>query len=292
MTISINPAITTSATGLFSVTESGMVQGTAFDSPSIRNSLSGGILDPTETLPMWGGVGIYENSPLTTAGATTASGTFGGYIGRATSVTAYAAKSLTGFSVFDQAYAGITSPQSTVPLYSTGQSVNQYRLGSGARIVVQAAPGLVSLDGGLITPQVSWDFTAQQLIPYNAAYADNVITASTWAATGGGQFTYTTTSAHGVGVGEYVTFTGITPAAYNGTFLTIAGTTASTIVVTGAPSTTPGAGSVFGTLVAGGGALNVQVLDVKIGGNMTVSYDPVTGFATWNKNGNCAIILI
>lgn len=292
MAITINPAITTSATGLFSVTENGLVQGAAMDSPAIRNSLSGGILDPAETLPMWGGVGVYENIPLTTAGLTTAGSALGGYIGRATSVTANAAKSLTGFSVFDQAYAGINSPQSTVPLFSTGQSINQYRLGSGARIVVAVAPGLVSLDGGLISPQVSWDYAAQQLIPYNAAYAANVITASTWAATGGGQFTYTTTSAHGVAVGEYVTFTGITPAAYNGTFLTITGTTGSTIVVTGAPSVTPGSGSAFGTLVAGGGALNVKVLDVKIGGNMTVNYNPTTGFATWNQNGNCAIILI
>lgn len=290
MTISINPAITTTASGLFSLTESGLVQGTSLDSPNIRNQLAGGVLDPADTLPMWGGVGIYENIPLSTAGSTTAVSAFGGYVGRATSVTANAAKSLTGFSVFDQAVAGINSPQSTVPLFSTGQSINFYRLGSNARIAVQCAPGLVSLDGGLISPQVSWDYAAQQLIPYNAAYPANVITATTWASTNGGQATYTTTTSHTVGVGEYVTITGMTPSGYNGTFLTVAGTTGSTLVVINPVN--PGASTVQGTLVAGGGALNVKVLDVKIGGNMTVTYNPVTGFATWNQNGNCAVILI
>lgn len=290
MTISINPAITTTASGLFSLTESGLVQGTSLDSPNIRNQLAGGILDPTATLPMWGGVGIYENIPLSTAGATTAVNAFGGYVGRATSVTANAAKSLTGFSVFDQAVAGINSPQSTVPLFSTGQSVNFYRLGSNARIAVQCAPGLVSLDGGLISPQVSWDFAAQQLIPYNAAYPANVITAASWANTAGGQVTFTTTTPHTVAVGEYFTITGMTPSGYNGTFLAITGTTGSTLVA--ALTTDPGSSTVQGTLVAGGGALNVKVLDVKIGGNMTVTYNAATGFATWNQNGNCAVILI
>ena len=37
---------------------------------------------------------------------------------------------------------------------------------------------------------------------------------------------------------------------------------------------------------------NVKVLSVEVGNSMTVSYDPVTGFATWNRSGTTAIILI
>lgn len=290
MVISINPAITTNAAGLFSVTENGLVQGTAFDDPATRFALAGGILDPTQTLPMWGGVGIYENLPLATAGASTASDTFGGYVGRATSITANAAKSLTGFSVFDQAHAGITSPQSTVPLFATGMSVNLYRLGSNARIAVKVAPSLVSLDGGLITPLVSWDYGGQQLVPYEAAYPANVITAASWASTGGGQVTFTTTTAHTVDVGGVFTISGFTPDGYNGTFTAIAGTASSTLVA--ALTTDPGTDTVQGQLDAGGGALPVKVLGVQISGCKTVDYNSTTGFATWNNNGACAVIQI
>ena len=54
----------------------------------------------------------------------------------------------------------------------------------------------------------------------------------------------------------------------------------------------PGAYVGGGQVDAGGGALNVKVLDIQVGNSMTVNYDPVTGFATWNRNGSTAIILI
>lgn len=283
-TVSINPLLTSVAAGSFNISSDGFIQGTAQDSPSVRNLLSGGYLASTETLPMWGGVGIYENLAAASAQVP------GHQIGRATLLTGTYA--LTGFSVFDQASSMINSPQSPVPLAPIGGTVNFYRLGSLARIPVACDPALVSLDGGLITQQVSWDFALQRLIPYVAAYGANVITATTWASTNGGQATYTTTSAHGVSVGSDVTFTGITPAAYNGTFTAITGTSGSTIVVALPLASTPGSGTVFGTLVAGGGALACKVLDVAIGNSMTVSYNSTTGFATWNRAGSVAVIQI
>jgi phage tail sheath gpL-like len=57
------------------------------------------------------------------------------------------------------------------------------------------------------------------------------ITAATWSNTPTGQATYTTSAAHGFTPGESVQITGISPAAYNGTFIAQTGTTASTIVV-------------------------------------------------------------
>jgi len=116
----------------------------------------------------------------------------------------------------------IQSATQEVPVALSGMSVHGYRLGCGARIAVAMDPALIDLQGNIITSQVSWDFGGQKLIAGQAIYNANVITAATWAATAGGQSTYTTTSAHGIGVGEYVTFSGITPAAYNGTFLTLA----------------------------------------------------------------------
>lgn len=288
--VSFNPMATTNAAGTFNIESVGYIQGTAMDSPAIRNSLAGGVLAQDETLPMWGGVGIYNKVPGGVAGGP--GEPLGGLVGRATSLTAQAAKQLTAFSVFDQAHHAINTPQSPVPLLGSGMSVNYYRLGSGARIPVACNPALVSLKDQIITSLVSWDFGGQRLTAGQAAYAANVITASSWANTAGGQATYTTTSAHGVSPGQYVTFTGITPDAYNGTFLAIAGTTGSTIVVEMPRTSTPGAGSAFGTLVAGGGYLPVQVLDIKSTNCMTVNYDPVTGYGSWNRSGACALILI
>jgi hypothetical protein len=286
-TITFNPIVTSTAAGSFNVTSEGFIQGTALDSPHVRNFLAGGYLAPTETLPMWGGVGISElipglaGNPLDVIGTT---------VSRALALAAQAAGQLTGFSVFDQDHSMINSPQSPVPLASAYMGVNFYRLGTKARIAVAIDPALVSLEGGLITPAVSWDFNLQRLAPGQAAWNANVITAASWAATGGGQATYTTTTPHGVGVGPDVTISGMTPAGYNGDFKTIAGTAGSTIVV--AMPANPGPSTVQGTLVAGGGLLPVTVLDVNIGNSMTVSYDPVTGFATWNRSGSCAIIQI
>lgn len=125
----------------------------------------------------------------------------------------------------------VQTPQSEVPVALSGMSVYFYRLGSGARLAVAVDPALISLAGDIITSQVSWDFGGQKLIAPQAAYAANVVTASSWAATAGGQSSYATTTAHGVGVGIWVTFSGFTPAGYNGTFLTVAGTAGSTLVV-------------------------------------------------------------
>lgn len=285
--IGFNPIKTTNASGSFNTESTGYIQGQALDSPAIRNQLAGGVLDSSELLPMWGGIGIYENIPGVAGGP---GAVLGSTLGRATSLTAAAAKSLTGFSVFDQAHAMVQSPQSEVPVALAGMTVSFYRLGTGARIAVAVDPALVSLDGSIITSQVSWDFGGQKLIKGQAAYPANVVTASSWAATNGGQASYTTTTAHTVGVGEWVTLSGFTPSGYNGTFLTVAGTAGSTLVV--ANPVNPGASTVQGTLVAGGGFLACSVLDVRPTNCMTVQYDPVTGFATFNRNGACAVILI
>lgn len=285
MSITLNPIVTSNARGSFGTQWQGLIQGTAFADPSTRNALAGGVLDAAQTLPMWGGVGISEmipTSPLTPGG------TLGGNIKRALLLTG--ATALTGFSVFDQNHSAINTPQSPVPLVGAGATMNFYRLGSGARIAVAADPALATLEGGIIGAQVSWDFGAQKLVPYTAAYNSNVITNAVWASTGGGRVTLTTTSPHGLSPGSVFTISGFVPDAYNGTFTALAGTTGSTIVYALAPD--PGADTVQGQLDAGGGALNVKVLNLQIGNSMTVEYDADTGFATWQPAGACAVILL
>ena len=56
--ISYNPQLTTVTAGLFNVFSSGLVQGTAYPDPAITFKRASGLLATTETLPMWGGVGL------------------------------------------------------------------------------------------------------------------------------------------------------------------------------------------------------------------------------------------
>lgn len=204
--ISFNPQLSTNAAGTFGVQWDGLIQGTAFPDPAVRYALSSGYLASTETLPMWGGVAISEDIPAITGSVPNAA--LGGSVIRANDYPGTDAGSLTGFSVFDQAYGMVNTPQSPVPLAGTYGQVNYYRLGSGARIVVAMDSALASLGDAVISSQVSWDFTNQKLIAF---------------------------------------------------------------------STT---------------ALPVKVLRIYSSNCMTVNYDGVTGFATWNRNGAAAVILI
>jgi hypothetical protein len=163
--IAFNPYVQTNAAGMFNIESDGLIVGTAFPDPAARFALSGGWLAAAETLPMFGGVAISENVPTerTTSPATPtrADIALGPVIARA---AAYA--NLTGFSVFDQNYAAVNTPQSPVPVVGSGGMVNFYRLGSGARVALAIDPTLVTLEGGLITQQVSWDFANQKIIAF------------------------------------------------------------------------------------------------------------------------------
>src|SRR5579864_7997038 len=154
-TIPFNPFVTTNAAGSFNTVSTGLWQGMPYDDPSVKNYLAGGVLASTETLPMYGGVGISEASPGASGGPQIS---LGGIITRATTLTKTSANGLTGFSVFSQNYAATNSPQSPVPLTGSGGLVNFFRLGSGARIPLACSPSLVSLQGSIISTPVSWDF--------------------------------------------------------------------------------------------------------------------------------------
>lgn len=296
-TIATNPYATTNATGSFTVDSTGYIQGTALDSPNTRNNLAGGVLAQTETIPMWGGVGISEVVPGATGAPNSA---MGGTITRATTQTVTSAGGLTGFSVFDQNYAGVNTPQSPVPLTPSGGGVHFYRMGSGARIAVAIDPSLVSLEGNIITQQVSWDFNNQVLQPYDAATATYSLTSitSSYAA---GVYTMVVVGAVAspvAGVGDAINISGVTgtgAALVNGNQTVTAFTDSQHYTFTvNAASGAIATGALTGTLVLnyGVGALPCKILDVQIGNSMTVSFNSVTGLATWNRSGSTAIIQI
>ena len=297
--LAFNPIITTNGAGSFNVTASGFIAGTAYPGPAQRYELSGGVLASTETIPMWGGVGVSELVP--TPGSTTLpERALGTVIGRATTqANAYTAGALTGFSVFDQANAMVNNPQSPVPMASTGMSVNFCRFGSNARIALPCSPALVSVEGNPIGTRVSWDFVNQLVVPYTPGYSANTITGAVWANTAGGQITFTvvTDQTTTLAAGDEIVVSGIinspaSPNGWNGTWVVVS-VTSTTIVVTApaASGTAFGTYSSAGTVNAAlGGALAVQVLDIDIGNSMVPVYNSTTGFCTWNRSGSCILV--
>ena len=293
-TLAFNPGVTTNAAGTFNIESNGYIQGTLLDDPALRNYIAGGVLSSSETIPMWGGVGIYEQI------SNSANTALGNSVGRATSVTTTSSTGLVGFSVLNQAYGMTTSPQSPVPMAGSYQSVNYVRLGSSSRVVVAIDPSLVSLETGSIAQQVSWDFKNQRLQPYDASTATVSVTSIT-SSYSNGVYTFVVVAAAATvvgAVGDAINVSGVTGTGaglVNGNQIITAFTdnqnfSFQVTAASGAIAT----GALSGTIILneGTGALNVQIIDVKIGNCMTVNYNATTGFATWNYNGSAAVILI
>jgi hypothetical protein len=155
--VPFNPFATTNAAGSFGVSSVGYIQGVAVDNPAALQFLNAGLLASTETLPMWGGVAVMSQIPI--------QGNFIGGIQRADN---YA--DLSGFSVYNQNYANLSSPQSPAPVTLVGGQVNWYPLGCGALIPLAINATLAaSLQNGttLNNYQVSWDFTNQLIVAFN-----------------------------------------------------------------------------------------------------------------------------
>ena len=309
--VAFNYLPTTNGAGGFNATSVGYVQGMFIDDPAVRYQLAGGVLATTETLPMWGGVAISEamlpnasyTNPVTGTVETSPDSTLGGLITRATGI-ATGTGSLTGFSVFNQAYGMVITPQSSVPLSGSSMQVNFFRMGSNARIVVACASSISGIEGDPVNTPVSWDYVNQQLVPYVPAYAAANTTAVAYNSTTGVlSLTFAVApfgaSAADLYDGTYVSISGITGvgagvASLAGDFPVVTTTTSGTIIEVQCPTglTAGTFGATSGALRAGGGALSVKVLEVLIGNTMTVNYASTTGFASWNYSGSVALIQV
>ena len=261
-------------------------------------NLSSGVLLNSETIPMWGGVGIYEDVPPAATFTDTLGGSLstpialGGGVGRA-NIIAYTnatSKSLAGFSVFDQGYNAVSDPMNTVPNVGSGQSLNWYALGSRARIAVAAAASLVALRGEALNTPVSWDPIAQELVPYAPVYLAGNITGATWASTSGGEIVFTVSEdlTADLNAGDLIETAGVVStggAGYNGQFAVLSVTSTQ---VTVSQSVNAGTYVSGGTIAAGGGQLAVTVLDIQPAGNMVPQN--LAGGITYNYNGAAAKI--
>jgi hypothetical protein len=296
-TIANNPYLTTNGFGGFNIDSTGFWQGMSIDEPDLRNRLAAGILAQSETIPMWGGVMISEAIPPAATGITTS---LGGNITRATTLTSTSANGYTGFSVYDQNFAMVASTASRVPLIGSGGEVNFYRKGSGKRIVVACDPSLVSIEGTIITGQVSWDFNNSVLTAYDASTATYSLTSIT-SSYSNGVYTMVVVAAAATpvgAIGDSINVSGVTgtgAALVNGDQVVTAFTdnehfTFQVTAASGAIAT----GALTGTLVLnyGTGALPVQVLEIQAGNSGTVQYNSVTNTASWLQTGACAVILI
>lgn len=284
--VTFNPYKTTSGQGLFQGKSStGYVQGTAMPDPSTRFALRQGALASDEALPMWGGIGVFENVPGAPNGPNRS---LGPIMGRATALTG--AKALAGFCVFDQAYNMLNWAGSPVPLAFPGNSIMSYRLGSGARIALACDPALVDLIGDPIGSQVAYDFVNGLLVPYTGAnaVANGVYDTVT------GLVTLTMTDIDPLSPGDTVIISGATGtgsfASINGSHTTLDptdGTTVTFKIATGLTMTITG-----GSLTTGTALVNVSVLDVQADNCMTVDYDSIAQDTSWNYDGACALVQI
>ena len=283
--LSLNPMATTNALGSFGVQSDGFIQGVALDDPANRFNLASGTVAASETTPIWGGIPVAELLP----GA--ASSPRGSSVRRAKTLA-----ELEGFTVFNQAHNGLTTPQSPVPLFASGMSVSFYRIGSNMRVPLKASAQVVALgtSGASVRTPLAWDFVNSQITPAAAAGfagADIATTAVTYAS---GVATATTASAHGLTAGQYVKLSGVVPAAYNGTVVVLSVPTTTTF--TYAPVSTPGGSATtqgtIGAVAVADITLPVKVLSIESGNSKTVSYDSTTGFLTWINNDSCALVLL
>ena len=284
-TLSLNPMATTNAAGSFGVQSDGFIQGVALDDPANRFNLASGTVAASETKPLWGGLPVAELLPGNQSSPR------GSTIRRAVSVA-----ELEGFTVFNQAHNGLTTPQSPVPLYASGMSVSFYRIGSNMRVPLKASAQVVSLGttGASVKTALAWDFVNNQITTAAAAGFAGADIATTAAAYANGVATATTASAHGLTAGQYVKISGVVPAAYNGMVVVLTVPTSTTF--TYVPASAPGGAATtqgnIGAVALADITLPVKVIAIQTGNSKTVTYDSATGFLTWNNTDSCALVLL
>ncbi|HHS9616789.1 TPA: hypothetical protein ACTXAA_000811 [Raoultella planticola] len=283
--LSLNPMATTNAAGSFGVQSDGFIQGVALDDPANRFNLASGTVAATETKPLWGGLPVAELLPGVKSSPR------GSTIRRAVSLA-----ELEGFTVFNQAHNGLTTPQSPVPLYASGMSVSFYRFGSNMRVPLKASAQVVALGtaGASVKTALAWDFVNDRVTTAAAAAFAGSDIATSSVTYSNGVANATTASAHGLTAGQYVKLSGVVPAAYNGTVVVLSAPTATTF--TYAPASAPGGSATtqgtIGAVAQADITLPVKVLSIENGNSKTVSYDSTTGFLTWKNDDACALVLL
>lgn len=113
---------------------------------------------------LWGGIGVVEC--VSTVGTNVSGST----IKKATASVCNA------FTVFNQAFHGVTTASSPVPLYLAGGSVHYYRVGSGARLPLPVSATVAALATGsdpVGADGFVWDLAANCIDIYSSSTSGN-----------------------------------------------------------------------------------------------------------------------
>lgn len=198
MSLTYNPAQVTNANGTFYATSDGAVQGFFQDDPAVRFQLRSGVVAPSQSTPLWGGMGVTVSSPATGVEA----GSFKAVLSLATSQA-----TLAGFTVWNQAHAVVLNPSAQDPVPQAaaggggtivGGAINFFLLGSQAQIWVQCSSGVATaFKGASYLTAAYWDYTNQVLLsaPGGTAIGVEVVDVMTngnamVVASGGASWTY------------------------------------------------------------------------------------------------------
>lgn len=158
MSITLNPLVTTAASGTFGTNSLGYVAGSLYPNAAARNFIRTGFVASSVTGLIYGGVGVTATTPATSGGLLAP-----------TLTLATASTNLSGFAVWDQSAAGIQTPQSAVPLFSAGMSISFVEFGMGACIALpMSAANAANLLNVAENTQLTWDYTNQVLLPYSS----------------------------------------------------------------------------------------------------------------------------
>lgn len=145
-----SPFATTGISDGFVLSTDGYVQGVYLPDPANRYNLEGGTVASTQTQPLWGGLAVGLAVPAVGSNAE-----------GPTLFASTSSATINGWTLFDQASAGLVSGTSPVPLYSAGSSANFARPGSNLRIclAVENTTILNSLVGAAPNVALYWDPT-------------------------------------------------------------------------------------------------------------------------------------
>lgn len=275
MTITINPMATQNALGSFNVQSGGYVQGLMSDDPVNIYKVAGGVVKSNQAGNLWAGMAITEFIP-------TGDDPLGSQVALASDSSV---NNISGFLVGNLNHSAIITQSSNVPLISALMGAQFCRIGSGVRMALAIDPALASLDGGMTNQAVSWDFTNQQIVPYNTQIAQLTISAMTWSA---GIVSVTTSAANTLQTGNWVTISGDSATGYNtDTPVTVVDSTHFTFPL----AVNPGASGGSPVVLAGGGALPVKILKLQVGNSRVAVLDSL-GNVNYNNSGSCALVLL
>lgn len=151
-TLPFNPLLVSSPANTFDVVSTGAYQGSLEADPTVENQVIQGVVAKVAPFPLYGGVPIIE----ALVDENTLSHT---YINVSPTVN-----EITGVTTNFQSVGTYIYPGSNVPQAPVNGNINFFRLGSNARIWMNAsAAAVASLFDGPINKRVTYNFTTMQI---------------------------------------------------------------------------------------------------------------------------------